>query len=107
VTLPYWDWTKDNKIDSPIWDDDFMGGNDREEDNKVVTGPFAFDGGKWNLSINDEDEPNPQTYLRRGFGRLPGPSTLPTIEQVNDALKVLPYDSPPWTTHSQPSFRID
>ena len=27
VTLPYWDWTEDNKIDSSIWDNDFMGGN--------------------------------------------------------------------------------
>jgi tyrosinase len=103
VTLPYWDWTKDNKIDSPIWDDDFMGGNGREGDNKVMTGPFAFDAGKWNLNVNDEDEPNPQQYLRRGFGRLQ--PTLPTADQVTDALKVVPYDSPPWTTDSQPSFR--
>jgi tyrosinase len=105
VTLPYWDWTKDNKVDSHIWDQDFMGGNGRDEDNKVMTGPFAFDAGKWNLNINDLDEPNPQTYLRRAFGKFPGVSTLPTAEQVADALKVIPYDSPPWTSDSQPSFR--
>jgi tyrosinase len=105
VILPYWDWTKDNKIDSPIWDEDFMGGNGREEDNMVMTGQFAYDAGKWNLNINDEDELNPQPYLRRGFTKFPGVSTLPTIEQVTDALKVVPYDSAPWTTDSQPSFR--
>lgn len=110
VTLPYWDWTVDNKIDSPIWNDDFMGGNGREGDNRVMTGPFAYDAGKWNLNINDVDEPNPQPYLRRGLGKLV--LALPTAEQVADALKVVPYDSPPWTTNlqaqhivPQPSFR--
>ena len=105
VTLPYWDWTTDNKVDSHIWDQEFMGGDGRAEDNKVMTGPFAFDAGKWNLNINDVVEPNPQSYLRRAFGKFPGVSTLPTAEEVVDALKVVPYDSHPWTPDSQPSFR--
>ena len=87
VTLPYWDWTTDNKVGSHIWDQDFMVGDGRAEDNKVMTGPFAFDAGKWNLNINDLDEPSPQPYLRRGFGKFPGVSILPTAEQVADALK--------------------
>jgi tyrosinase len=78
-----------------------MGGEGRAEDNKVMTGPFAFDAGKWNLNINDVVEPNPQSYLRRAFGKFPGVSTLPTAEEVVDALKVVPYDSPPWTPDSQ------
>lgn len=110
VTLPYWDWTVDNKIDSTIWDNDFMGGSGNSDDNKVMTGPFAYDTGKWNLNINDVDEPNPQPYLRRGLAKLV--PILPTAEQVIDALKVVPYDSPPWMTNTdadpvvpQPSFR--
>ena len=71
----------------------------------VMTGPFAYDAGKWNLNINDEGGLNPRPYLRRGFSKFPGVSTLPTIEQVTDALKVVPYDSAPWTTDSQPVFR--
>jgi tyrosinase len=76
VILPYWDWTKDNKIDSPIWDEDFIGGNGRDEGNMVMTGPFAYDAGKWNLNINDEDELNPRPYLRRGLAKFPGVLTL-------------------------------
>jgi len=110
VTLPYWDWTKDNSASSTIWNEDFMGGNGRDEDNKVMSGQFAYDAGRWTLNINDVYEPNPQPYLRRGFGKFPGVSTLPTAEQVSDALKVTPYDSPPWMTDvqeqkPQPSFR--
>src|SRR6187401_953511 len=101
VTLPYWDWTTENKTDSPIWDKDFMGGDGRDGDNMVVTGPFAYSAGKWTLNINDVEEPNPQPYLRRGFGKFPGVSTLPSPEQVADALKVVPYDSPPWMTDTQ------
>lgn len=110
VTLPYWDWTKDNTLSSTIWNEDFMGGNGRNEDGRVITGPFAYDAGKWNLSINDFDDPNPGPGLRRQFGKFPGVATLPTSEQVADALKVVPYDSPPWITDTatgqpQPSFR--
>jgi tyrosinase len=65
-----------------------MGDNGRADDNRVMTGPFAYDAGKWNLNINDVVEPNPQSYLRRGFGQFV--STLPTAEHVVDALIVVP-----------------
>ena len=45
-----------------------------------MTGPFAYDAGKWNININDDDELNPQPYLRRGLAKFV--PTLPTTEQV-------------------------
>jgi tyrosinase len=110
VNLPYWDWTKDNEPSSSIWDSDFMGGNGRDEDGRVMTGPFAYDSGKWTLNINDFDDPNPGPDLRRHFGKFPSVPTLPSAAQVTDALNVIPYDSNPWITNTttgqpQPSFR--
>ena len=40
VTLPYWDWTVDNSATSSIWNSDFMGGNGRPSDGKVMDGAF-------------------------------------------------------------------
>jgi tyrosinase len=110
VTLPYWDWTTDNSEASSIWDVGFMGGNGRESDGRVTDGPFAYDSGSWNLGILDIDDPTHAPYLRRRFGTFPNVSTLPTTAQVEDAIKITPYDSPPWITNTrtgqpQPSFR--
>ena len=107
VTLPYWDWTVDNTETSSIWNSDFMGGNGRSSDGRVLDGPFAYDAGNWNLNIIDLEDPNPGPDLRRKFGTFPNVSTLPTSEQVADTLKTIPYDSPPWNgdRNTQPSFR--
>jgi tyrosinase len=110
VTLPYWDWTKDNSEQSSIWMPEFMGGNGRESDGRVMDGPFAFDHGDWNLNILDADDPAHKQFLRRRFGTFPNVSTLPTAQQVEDCLTVVPYDTSPWITDTQtgqpqPSFR--
>ena len=110
VTLPYWDWTIDNSETSSVWSSDFMGGNGRESDGRVMDGPFAYDSGNWNLSILDIDDLTHAPYLRRRFGTFPNVSTLPTAKQIEDTLKVTPYDGPPWITNTetglpQPSFR--
>jgi tyrosinase len=110
VTLPYWDWTKDNSEQSSIWTAEFLGGNGRESDGRVMDGPFAYDQGNWNLNILDSDDPSHRPYLRRRFGTFPNVPTLPTFQQVDDCLKVIPYDTPPWITNTgtgqpQPSFR--
>lgn len=110
VTLPYWDWTADNSESSSIWDSRFMGGNGKESDGQVMDGPFAYESRNWNLAILDIDDPTHAPYLRRRFGTFPNVSTLPTAAQVEDAIKVTPYDSPPWITNTQtgqpqPSFR--
>ena len=41
VTLPYWDWTTDNSETSSIWNPEFMGGNGRESDGRIMDGPSA------------------------------------------------------------------
>jgi tyrosinase len=110
VTLPYWDWAADNSETSSIWNSDFMGGNGRESDGRVMDGPFAYDSRNWNLSILDVDDPTHAPYLRRRFGTFPNVSTLPTAKQIEDTMKATPYDSPPWITNTrtgqpQPSFR--
>ena len=43
VALPYWDWTVDRKKTSSIWKPEFMGGNGRASDSRVMTGPFTPD----------------------------------------------------------------
>src|SRR2546423_1510432 len=63
VSLPYWDWTVDNSPVSSIWDPTFLGGNGRAGDHKVMSGPFAFDGGKWPLNIRESGDSH--TELRR------------------------------------------
>ena len=92
VTIPYWDWTVANSLDSSIWNADFMGGNGRASDGRVMDGPFAFDGGKWTLRFGEDGAPD----LRRRFGTFPGVASLPTAAQVTDALTVIPYDVPNW-----------
>lgn len=96
VTLPYWDWTVDNSASSSIWGPDFMGGDGRPGDRKVMDGPFAFDAGNW-VCVGS---PN---FLRREFGVQA--AELPSAAQVTACLAVTPYDSSPWDESSNPSFR--
>lgn len=70
VTLPYWDWSVDNSSTSSIWNPDFVGGDGRPGDRRVMTGPFAFDAGQWTLVHGQFP------YLRREFAA--GVPTLPT-----------------------------
>jgi tyrosinase len=102
VFIPYWDWTKDsaNPGASPIWADDFLGGNGDPNDNYVVkTGPFAM--GQWTIVDNAG---NPAS-LRREFGLPPRPQTLPNQAEVDTALGETPYDNSPWNATSSPSHR--
>lgn len=91
--LPYWDWAADAALPDPtqaaVWQDDFMGG----QGNPVTTGEFRD--GQWTIF--------PSGSLVREFGvNVP---TLPTQAQVNAALALTIYDSAPWDTTSNPSFR--
>jgi len=99
VTLPYWDWTVDNSPTLSIWDINFMGGNGRPSDGRVMTGPFAFSTGNWTLII---DGP----ALRRRFGGAI--SSLPTPSDVTAALTgpaATPYDVAPYNINSASGFR--
>lgn len=92
VTVPYWDWTVDNTPAASLWSDDFLGGNGRREDQQVMTGPFAYRGGHWDISVGVTDEP----FLTRNFGRPADPVALPTGADLDLALKQPVYDASPW-----------
>ncbi len=96
VTLPYWDWTVDNSASSSIWNVDFMGGNGRALDGRVMTGPFAFDAGAWTLAVGGPD-------LRRRFGL--SLASLPAALEVSAALGQADYDASPWDASSATGFR--
>ena len=109
--LPYWDWAADGQLpaadqpNSPIWAEDCMGA----DGSPITTGPFAFnanDPSSWRVRV----AANVQGQLRatnRGLRRAFGQSvdTLPDHNDVTAALDLSDYDTPPWTTESEPSFR--
>jgi tyrosinase len=104
LAVPYWDWA-DPKAgpNEPLWADDFMGGNGRPGDLKVMTGPFAFDRGNWPLVYDDTG----MKYLSRAFGSSQAAPTLPAQADVTAALAVNTYDATPWdmTSDIAQSFR--
>ena len=108
--LPYWDWSVDQAPPSWPFTADFLGGNGRDSDGKVLDGEFAFDARKdgdpkkWVLNVRIEAE-EPTNYLRRQFGKDPDGTSLPTPEDVRAALRATPYDVDPWNSSSQSGFR--
>lgn len=108
VSLPYWDWAEDaalpNPESAPVWGDDLMGGNgDPGNGNLVKTGPFAYNPADPNTWTIVDEGGNPAGGLQREFGV--NIATLPAQADVSGALAEVPYDSPPWDTSSNPSFR--
>lgn len=114
VTLPYWDWTTDRGTDSPLWGEDFLGGNGRPGDGRVTTGPFAFaNGWRINTSVVPDGPEDPwlegnythddRPYLIRDLGGL---GELSTAEELEETLALPVYDSPPWnhTSGYEPPF---
>lgn len=99
LAVPYWDWTVDGSAQSSLWNPEFLGGNGRDGDQRVMDGPFAFDGGKWTLTHNEHG----QRDLKRAFG-VEAP-VLPSAADVHACLNETPYDQSPWDHTSQPSFR--
>jgi tyrosinase len=105
--LPYWDWTEG----SSIWHEDFMGGDGDEEDGIVRTGPFRYNppNGWTCISINEhgeimlDEDGNPQYFpLIRRLGQFPN-AKLPTSNEIEEAIKVVPYDCTNWDKHSDSS----
>lgn len=104
VVLPYWNWTRDKSTTGALWTDDFMGGNGRDRDGRVMTGPFAYGAGNWTITV--KDFPHQPDALTRVFDP---PETLPTGRQVGRTLKLVPYDVKPWDfrASTQESFRAN
>ncbi len=96
ITIPFWNWTLDSKLPdphkSPVWNDDFMGGNGVESDDwKVGTGPFAYAAGDWPIPEH-HDGP----ALLRRFGSAV--ANLPTPDDVALAMAEFVYDTPPYNS---------
>lgn len=94
VTIPYWDWTYDNSQNSALWGADFMGGNGRDSDGQVMTGPFAYRTGNWPITYGVTKE----KYLTRNMGRPDRPIVLPTKAELSGALAMSVYDTAPWNS---------
>nr|CAI59989.1 putative tyrosinase [Streptomyces tenjimariensis] len=101
VTLPYWDWTRDQAPVGPLWGEDFMGGNGRPGDHRVTTGPFAYEAGNWAVTVGVTDSP----ALTRDFGRPADPIELPTRDELAWATRETVYDTEPWNSMSRGGFR--
>jgi tyrosinase len=102
VTIPYWDWTRDRSHTGAPWTADLMGGDGRDRDGRVMTGPFAYSGGNWPITV--KDFPEMPDYLARG---LSPPSALPERRGVGRIMGRVPYDASPWNFRTDPggSFR--
>ncbi|WP_073495285.1 tyrosinase family protein [Actinacidiphila paucisporea] len=94
ITIPYWDWTVDDKPMSALWAADFMGGDGRDSDGQVTTGPFAYRTGDWPITYGVTDE----KYLTRNMGRPDNPIALPSQAELSDALAIGTYDTAPWNS---------
>ena len=95
VTLPYWDFTVDNKPTSSLWAKDFLGGNGDADDNYIVkTGPFRQ--GEWSPAFD-----GPSLY--RNFGGFVI-GTLPTPEDLALGMLVPRYDVKPFDQNSDVSL---
>ncbi len=104
LAIPYWDWADPTAgASEPLWADDFMGGNGRSSDLKVMTGPFAVDKGNWPIVYDDTG----MNYLSRAFSSSQAAPTLPTQPDVAGALALDTYDVSPWdmTSDIAQSFR--
>jgi hypothetical protein len=108
VTLPYWDWAVDATLADPkssaVWGTDLMGGDgDPANAGMVSTGPFRYDAADpttWTVVAGGGD---PGPGLRRTLGT--GAPALPSQPEIDTVAGITPYDSAPWRTISDPSFR--
>jgi tyrosinase len=122
VMLPYWDWAADAALPdwrtAPLWTPDYLGGDgDPANGNIVPDGPFTH----WIVLFEVRSDPNvpgplvprPEPGLVRQLGRLADPRTpniplaptLPGQDQVDETMAEPVYDSAPWTSKADPSFR--
>jgi tyrosinase len=94
VTIPYWDWTKDSTPTSSLWSANFLGGNGKGKEGKVVDGPFSGASKKWPIRVKD-DSGDPD-YLRRQMMADPSAKSLPSDADQAKVLAMTPYDTTPW-----------
>jgi tyrosinase len=108
VTLPYWDWAADASLrsddpdippwtKSPIWQEDFMGGNGNPNfGSNVLDGPFK----DWiTQEVDEMGKPWQKGKLKRNFGN--DIRALPSQIDVYCAFSFEFYDTPYWDTFSK------
>ncbi|MCJ8271084.1 MAG: tyrosinase family protein, partial [Psychrosphaera sp.] len=105
LVLPYWHWADDTCSTAPatasVWADDFMGGNGNINNHSIVeTGPFRQ--GQWTIISSAGVQAGP---LKRALAAHPMGQTLPTQQDIDEALDTTPYDSSPWNVSSNLGFR--
>ncbi|MEV6795136.1 tyrosinase family protein [Streptomyces sp. NPDC051320] len=101
VTVPYWDWTVDRSPAASLWADDFLGGNGRRGDQQVMTGPFAYRQGNWEVRVGVTT----RRFLTRNFGRPADPVSLPSKADLARAIEQPVYDASPWDSTVAKGFR--
>ncbi|GAA2519166.1 tyrosinase family protein [Winogradskya humida] len=99
VSLPYWNWTASRAKNAPPFTPDFMGGDGQGGDREVPNGPFAYSKQNWPLNERIDSRP----FLRRVMGV--DATSLPTIDEVNLVLGLVPYDAAPYNSSSATGFR--
>jgi tyrosinase len=91
ITLPFWDWSMAGPNDP--FTANFMGGNgDSGQNNRVTTGPFTLQRGRFEVRIWDLDLGDPG--LRRDFGAEAG-AHLPDANLIATAMNKVPYSPGP------------
>lgn len=84
ITIPYWNWQLTG-ADNPFTSD-FMGGNgDSSQQQRVTSGPFTVEAGRFNVAVWDTNTGD--TSLRRNLGQnggLPPPGVV--IQALNSVV---------------------
>ncbi|XP_078514931.1 tyrosinase-like [Lissotriton helveticus] len=108
-TMPYYDWSRDGKR-CEICTDEFMGKSDSQgvltsssyfANWKSICSGYYFDY-KYCSVAEDGCKMEP---LQRSPGADPSIPSLPTVKDVEDTLKWDQYDTPPYDTSANNSFR--
>jgi tyrosinase len=89
VSLPYWDWTTERGTGAPVWAPQMLGGTGDGPDDAVTTGQFAFNTGRWTLTVT-EPPGDPGPALRR---RLAAGGSLPTAVALDSVLSSTPFNT--------------
>lgn len=97
--LPYWNWPEGG-ANASMWDANLLGGNGDTGTRIVSNGPFRS--GEWMIVDSSGVQAGP---LRRAFGQESWATSLPTQQEIDQVLAIIPYDVSPWNTNSNPSFR--
>jgi len=92
ITIPFWNWDISG-LNNPFTDDFLGGDGDNEQNDRVVTGPFAFDQSKFAVRIWDNESGD--KGLRREFGSDPSAFLPNANDDVAAALKKTPYSPSP------------